>query len=161
MAQIHNTDLFKELKDGGKIQQLHDVIPNQLAEKVVPVMEVNPKFFRRVNVVISSLSAGTIYTTPTDKDFYLTFAHMSAQTVTAGAATCTLAITPFEINAATIILNINLQPTALIDTCHDVTTASFTPPILLKRGTVITSAATAGVNKRFVIAGYTVDNINA
>ncbi len=44
-AIIYNSDVTKELRDGGKIS-LRDAIPNQLAEKVVPVMEVNPKFYK-------------------------------------------------------------------------------------------------------------------
>lgn len=74
MAQIHNTDLFKELKDASKLQQLRDKIPNELAEKVIPVIEVNPKLLRRCNIVRSgstSTTSVTIYTTPSDRDFIL------------------------------------------------------------------------------------------
>jgi hypothetical protein len=82
MAQIHNTDLTRELKEGGKLQQLRDVIPSQLADKVVPVMEVNPKLLRRTNIVksiSSTASAGTttIYSIPQGQTFYMTSAHIS------------------------------------------------------------------------------------
>lgn len=75
MAQIHNTDLYKELKEGIKLQQLTDIVPTQLAEKVIAVMEVNPKLLRRsdlVKFISSSGTSATIYAIPPKKNFYLT-----------------------------------------------------------------------------------------
>ncbi len=46
MAQIHNSDLSREIVTGIKLQQNVDSIPSQLADKVVPVMEVNPKLLK-------------------------------------------------------------------------------------------------------------------
>lgn len=81
MAQIHNTQTLNEVREGGKLQQSREIIPSQLAEKVVPVMEVNPKLMRRINIMKflerTATSAGTIYTTPTDKDFLLVAIQMS------------------------------------------------------------------------------------
>lgn len=78
MATIHNTDLSKELRDGAKLQQLRDRIPSELAEKVVPVMEVNPKLFRRVDFVSSITKSTTgnsvLVNTSTfpNRDYFLT-----------------------------------------------------------------------------------------
>jgi hypothetical protein len=46
MATIYNSELSKEIQEGGKLQ-IRDKMPNELAEKVVPVMEVNPKLLMR------------------------------------------------------------------------------------------------------------------
>lgn len=59
MATIYNSDLAKELVQGAKLQQNKDRIPNELAEKVVPVMEVNPKLLRRAVVLASSIGKAT------------------------------------------------------------------------------------------------------
>jgi len=73
--------LSKELIDGAKIQINQDVVPNQLAEKVVPVMEVNPKLLRRCNILRTgtrtTTGLGTIYTTSATKDTYLVAATLS------------------------------------------------------------------------------------
>lgn len=75
MATIYNSQLSKELQDGAKIQINRDVIPNQLAEKVVPVMEVNPKLLRRVDYVLTGSRATTggvtLDTTKTNADTYI------------------------------------------------------------------------------------------
>lgn len=66
MAQIYNSDLFKEVQEGSRIQISREQIPTQLADKIVPVMEVNPKFFRRVNFFgrSSTTTTGTSNITP-------------------------------------------------------------------------------------------------
>lgn len=75
MATINNSDLTKELIEGAEIQISYETVPHQLADKVVPVMEVNPKLLRRCNVAkfanVTNATSGTIYTTPSDRDFYL------------------------------------------------------------------------------------------
>jgi hypothetical protein len=50
MAIIYNSEVSKELIDGANIQTSKDLVPNQLADKVVPVMEVNPKLLRIANL---------------------------------------------------------------------------------------------------------------
>jgi hypothetical protein len=81
MAQIYNSDLTKELIEGAKIQTAFDVVPNQIAEKVVPTMEVNPKILQKLNYAHSNTATNatsvTIYTTPTDQDFYLSAVTLS------------------------------------------------------------------------------------
>jgi hypothetical protein len=81
-TQIYNTELFKELKDGAKVQQLTSVIPNQLAEKVVPVMEVNPKLLKRATIIAnksqsSTTTGATVLTTPLGRDLFITGINVS------------------------------------------------------------------------------------
>jgi hypothetical protein len=80
-AKIYNSDLTKELREAAKIMTSVDATPTEIAEKVVPVMEVNPKILRRSNIVLNTRmvnnTAATIYTVPTDRDFYLVSAMLS------------------------------------------------------------------------------------
>jgi hypothetical protein len=155
---------MKELKDGVKLQQLKDVVPNQLADKVIPVMEVNPKLLRRCNLVRSidatNATSGTIYTVPTDRDFYLVAASISTiKDVTATSVES--AITVFIDGVARKLLSIagitlTTQTLALAN--------SFPDPIKIDRGTNISVTNTTNVgNIKSIggIAGYTVENINA
>ena len=81
MVQINNSQLSKELIDGAKIQTSFNQIPTQLSDKVVAVMEVNPKLLRRSDLhftnVATNATSATIYTTPTNADFYMTSANLS------------------------------------------------------------------------------------
>lgn len=59
MAEIHNSDLSKEIIDKAKLQLSFDKLPTQLAEKVVPTLEVNPDISRRRKIIrINSYDAG-------------------------------------------------------------------------------------------------------
>lgn len=76
MATIYNSELQRQLIDGARIQTAREQTPQQLADKVVPTMETNFKLLKNINIVkhlSQSASAGgtTIYTTPTNQDFYL------------------------------------------------------------------------------------------
>ena len=79
MAQINNSESIKRMLDDGGIQTAHDQVPTQLASKVVPVLVANAQ--KVVNVVQDATStttgATTIYTTPTDRDFFLTGVFLS------------------------------------------------------------------------------------
>jgi len=165
MANIHNSDLFKELRDGGKLQQLNDVMPSQLADKVVPVMEVNPKFFRRVNIIRTQSTAITgtnaIYTTPSgSQDFYIIGAQLSAQSDATADNTLISISTTVEGVSAVILRLAKLTTTAHTD---DIA-ITFPNPIKIDRNTAINLVNTFTVgNSRSsgTIYGYLVDNPNA
>jgi len=59
MARIYNSDLTKELIEAAKIQTSFDKTPVEIADKVVPVMEVNPKLLRRSRILGSILNRTT------------------------------------------------------------------------------------------------------
>lgn len=77
MAKIYNSDVTKGLSQDAGIQQSIEKVPNELAEKIVPVIETNPDLKRKITIIksvdVSVTSAGTgpIYTTPANQDFYL------------------------------------------------------------------------------------------
>lgn len=167
MATIYNTELFRELKEGAKLQQLNDVVPSQLADKVVPVMEVNPKLIRRTNILVNAnkLTTGsaTVYTTPTDKEFVL----LGVQSSIIKDVACDVATGQIR-TVATSDEGIAVYPTALAVIALTVQNqsifVSFGNGIKLKKGTVISHGATftAGVMSiTTVIIGYVVENVNA
>jgi hypothetical protein len=164
MATINNSDLFKELREGIKLQQLRDVIPSQLADKVVPVMEVNPKMLRRINSVKNNIAtnatSATIYTTPTDKDYFLcgfTLSMIKDVTSTSTSSRVLATIDGVSTILASIV-GISLTPQA------DSISVQFLEPVRVDKGTNITvtnSTNVANVSANGTIYGYTVDNINA
>lgn len=166
MATIYNSELLKELKDGGKLQQSRDIIPTQLADKIVPVMEVNPKLMRRCNVLRSGSSAvsGSIslYTTPTDRDFFLTSLHLgiikdAACDIATGAVNLGITVDGTARNFISI-------PVITLTAQNIVRDVAFCTPIKVDRGTSIsiTGTYTAGVMSRTGgLSGFYSDNPNA
>ncbi len=163
MATINNQDALKILRDSAKVQNI-EPIPNQLADKIVGTWESNPMLSRRMNVLKQQTSVitgtETIYTTPTDKDFYLTYAQMAY----AKDAVCNIASGAISISAtpdgqaASSILRLSVI-TATAQ--HDNIVIELSHPIKLARnsGLNITGTFGAGVLVRnSVIGGYTVEN---
>jgi hypothetical protein len=163
--KIYNSELSHEIRDGAKIQQSVDGIPSELADKVIPVMEVNPKLLRVIDVVRNATatpnSNTTIYTTPTDRDFFLT----TAQLAYVKDATCDIAsgvgprisVTMFGETTTRGILE-----SAVITLTADsqIISIAFPRPIKLARGSAITgdrgAAFTVGnLVRSFSITGYT------
>jgi len=164
MAKIFNSELTKELTEGAKIQTSFDKVPNEIAEKVVPVMEVNPKLLKTIDYVKSaSLTNSTstnIYTTPTNRDFYIVSAEISMiKDVTATTDGLFMNTT---INGVAVNLlgfpGITLTPaegTATLNPCR---------PIKIDRGVNIALSSNTNVGnfKMFgTILGFHVDNPNA
>jgi len=165
MAYIYNSDLTKELTEGGKIQVSRDIVPNQLAEKVVPTMEVNPKLFRKINVVKSTVTALTgaitVYTTPTDKDFFLCGLYLTTIKDAASDGTdAYISVTFIDGSSGTVMAIPGIASTAQIGSLS----YTFERPIQLKRGTTVSVVGntTAGVFRKSAgIIGYTTDIPNA
>jgi hypothetical protein len=167
MVTIYNSDLFKEVREGIKTQQLRETIPSQLAEKIVPVMEVNPKLLRRAKpfAMASSLSnatSATIYTAADNKDTFLTGASVSMiKDVTATATDMALkCISPDSTVAYHLlrIAGITLTPQTMA------ISNSFVPPIQIKRGSNVTLTSDTNVGNiviRAALTGYEIENINA
>lgn len=157
MATIYNSDLFKELASAAKIQVSVDNIPNQLAEKVVPVMEVNPKLLRRTEIIrhndATNATSATIYTTPTNQDFYLTHLTLSTMKDVNSAATfsaisCVIdGITRYAATLGFITLTASKDSLSL----------SFITPIKCDRNTtigIVNSSAVANIITIGSIGGY-------
>lgn len=164
MATIYNSDLTKELTKGAGLQTSKDVIPNQIAEKVVPVMEVNPKLLRVVNVhqrnTATNATSATIYTTPADRDFYLT--GLTISMIKDATATSTSSFISVYINGLqnqiAHIVSLTLTPQ------YAAYSKDFTVPIKLDRNTAIVignATNVANITSSGTIQGYIVDTSNA
>lgn len=81
MAYIDNSETIKNLNDSIRGNAVSNLAPTQLSKEVMPVIDINPNTNKKNNIVrgASSANTGSIvgYTTPTDKDFYLTNISMS------------------------------------------------------------------------------------
>jgi len=158
MALINNTDLITELIAGAKINTASERVPNQIAEKVVPVMEVNPKLLKEITIVRSLTTGGTIYTTPADKDFYLVGTYIEVTNVSATAAgSATITVTPFYENAVKKVNSISTETTAAITSVSTSSNLMLPIPLKLKRGTALTSGVAGTLTKTYIIYGYTVE----
>ena len=163
MATIYNTDLLKTMIDGAGIQISKDVVPNQLAEKVLPVMETNPNFFKKITVLRETNGtnsvATTIYTTPTDRDFFLCGCSVSfAKDVTATSLSSSITADIDRVNRVLILLN-TLSLT--IERGSEV--INFIPPVKIDRGASINqnnSTNVGNVYSRGIIWGYLGDYSN-
>lgn len=138
MAKIYNSDLTKELTDGAKIQTAFDKVPSEIAEKVVPVMEVNPKSLRTINKVYYRTSAGTMFTTSSTNDTYLLGYTMNASATAAGDNTINFTATVDGDSSSIIIAGLRLKCTAAVDADSGNCQLTFPYPIKLAKNTAVT-----------------------
>lgn len=160
MAQIYNSNLTRELVEGAKIQQNHDIIPNQLAEKVVPVMEVNPNMLRSINLIKTSGNSATgsvtVYTCPSDKDFYLYGVCMSyTKDVACDNVSIALQASLSEDGSSATVISEMLSQTLTAES--RTLNKDFTVPLKLRRGSalILVGAFSVGaLTKKCQIQGY-------
>lgn len=166
MAIIYNSDLTKELVNGAKLQISRDKIPNEIAEKVVPVMEVNPNLLRNINIVESTSrttsGTSTIYTTPTNKNFFLCGIFLGGMADAAADSTSfTLSGTiKGGASGATLLSIPKLSLTAINFNQY----VRFSYPILMQPNTAISITQTFAVGNstiRGIVYGYVEDTTNA
>lgn len=159
-AKIYRSDLTSEIIEGARIAVASDPVPNELAEKVVPVMEVNPKFFRRVNYIVQNNKTTTgstgIATTSATKETFIT----SVWIDNLKSVDCdgTIAFCSGIVNGVSVKF-IELRNPALVLGGYN-GSINFNPPIKLDKGTAITSTQsfTAGSSNISVgLFGYEVD----
>lgn len=157
MATINNPETLKKIVMDAGIQTAYDSIPTRLANSVVPVIVANPKPIVNIVKWIASVGTGTqtLYTTPTDKDFFLTNVIISAQAdVNCDNTVYDVTATPDE-GGAIILLRL---PKITLTVFQDSISVVFPHPIKIARGTTITfgTTYTAGVSHAVAqIMGYT------
>jgi len=165
MATIYNSDLSKELIEGAKIQTSFDSIPNQLAEKVVPVMEVNPKLLRRIDFIKSatkSVTGASTFTSLTDSDVMITNLNVGMiKDVVCDAATGSIEVTIITDGVSKAIASI---PIITLTAQNQIMCINFNPPIKMDRNTTFSLSGTyaAGVMVRnYTLSGYQIINPRA
>lgn len=165
MATNYNSDLSNEIRDTGKLQVMRDKIPSEFSDKIVLVSDVNPKHARRVDTIrratVLNATSATVYTTPTDRDFFITHASLSViKDVTSTSIYARLLVTIDGSNSVSIldIPGFSLTPQ------NDSVAVSFPSPIKVTRGTSINVALSTNVANATAsacISGYHVDNPKA
>jgi hypothetical protein len=161
MPRINNSELIKQVIEGAKINIASEQVPTQLAEKIVPVMEVNPNMLKITNVCKSTDTGGTLYTTPLNQDFYLTYCNASITLLDAGdklASVYVTAILDNDSGASSVVNSALAQTSALITAANCTSSLSYPAPIKLKRGSVISVTASNTDGLRVCIGGYLTNN---
>jgi hypothetical protein len=163
MAEIYNSDLTKELIEGAKIQLMKDRVPTQLADKVVPVMEVNPKMLRKTefvkNGLLSDSLSSLVFTTSSTTKTMITsfiFSYRKDAVATALLFNLTAVINGVTTNIAT------LRGTAA--TAESDNIALNFPPLEIDPGTnvnITSDSADAAIRLSCCIYGYEILNPNA
>lgn len=159
MAYIDNNETIKELKDAIRGNSVSNVAPNNVSGVVTPVFDINPKSFRVTNIVRRSTVSTTLYTTPTDRDFYLFGYYLDlAHNIAAQSGNITITCTP-KGGPQIVIGSLSYATTALIDRDSKNSFVWFEKPILLERNTTIftDSTGTAAIGRQYVIFGQQTD----
>ena len=163
MAYIDNSDTKKEINDAIRGNAVSNLAPTQLANQVIPVIDVNPKALRRSNIARTASTSGastTIYTTPADKDFFLVGANFSfIKDATSDIATnAALQLRCIIDGLTTAILN---HAVITLTAQSGNISISFPFPLKIDRNTAISlfrASTTAGVTViAGSIVGYTVE----
>lgn len=155
MAYIDNSETTRELDEAIRGNANTNQIPTNIAGQVVPVINVNPKDYRRANIV--GVGTGTLYTIPANKRFFLTNISLAVSSTTPGTNVGAISITPKGQLAQAGIYAIAEVPAAG-GTASQVATINLSFPIELEPGSAIATSATAGTtSRRGTIYGFTTE----
>lgn len=145
MGTVHNSDTVEQVIRAAGVQTATEMPPRTLSNQIVPVMEVNPRLVKSLNIIrsgsLSNATSATVHTCHSTKETYLWAAQLtSVKDVTATTAGQAMKVTPFGDNTARNILTIS----ALTLTAESPSSASIAlfKPIRLKAGSTITITAT-------------------
>lgn len=159
--QSQNPQIKNTIIDNLRLNPVVDNIPNVVTPSIQPVFETDRKFCDvvRTNSITATSGSSTLFTTPSDKDFYITGAAISM----AKDATCDLATS--NVNITIIVGGTSrqiVQLSALTTTAQTQNMfVNFNPPIKVDRNTAISRGSfsfTAGSGMcQSAIWGYTQD----
>lgn len=158
--EIRNIDLKNAVKDAISSGSLEG-LPSQILDKVAPVIDVNPNHCRTISIVkggtCGNTTTTTIYTTPTNQDFYI--CGFSIATIRDATATSTSAQLTCYINGVNTPL-IRLPAITLTVNSTFGMSVNLPFPIKVDRNTIIAitnTTGTANVYTSAQIYGYLVD----
>jgi hypothetical protein len=136
----YNTAILKNLSDFWRLKG--DALPSELNDTIVPVFDVRPPAnIIRTASAVNTGAAQTLYTTPTDQDFFLTNALIGViKDVTATSTNSQLKVTIDGV--ARTILNI---PGLTLTVQNQSVPMAYPNPIKVDRGTNITLENSTGV----------------
>jgi hypothetical protein len=159
--EIQSTDLKKAIIEATKINPSAATIPSKLSDVVVPVIDVSPAHNRIIDFVSTGAATNntgaTLFTTATDKDFYLT--NVSISMIKDVTATSTGSYVSVIMGGSTKTIARIVGITLTVQQGNMV--VNFPVPIKLDRGTLVTVNNTtnvANVSALATVYGYYVDN---
>jgi len=140
-----------------------DMFSDELSPNVVAVVPVTPITNIIRTASTNTTAGGTIFTTPDDKDFYLTDVMLSAsKNAACDVVIGTYAALQITVNGLTVQISRITSLTATDQ--NDTVVLNFTFPIKIDRDTIISIASssyTAGLSSRnATIYGYTEETIS-
>jgi len=169
MAKINNAQVIQKLVDELKLYPSKDAIPTELAEKILPVFQINSEEITvktpTANVVrdgISTVGTGdvTLYTTSATDQFYLTNIALSFAMDGDGVlgAWNTLAQVQVTIDGtARAILSLPFRmETDHVGSVHEAVSLNFQNPVKVDKSTniVLKDPAKDGIMTSGTIVGY-------
>jgi len=136
------------------LQSGSDTIPQYLTSQVVPVFEIEPKITNLMRTSSNTATgASTIYTTPADKDFYLTYYNL-AFTKNAASDCTEVWLKAFIGGQNVIVCDFSVQ--TLTATSNSIS-CPLPYPIKIDRGTAIStngSFTVGAMNKSGTVGGF-------
>lgn len=150
--RIQNARIKNYFIDILKLNPLQDVIPDYVKGDVQPVVEIDKPILNvsRSNSTAATTSA-TIYTTPTDRDFYLTNVSLSyIKNATCDLATGSYTLTCFIDGQNVQLIRIPILTLTLQEGTINI---DFDKPMKIDRNTVIGLAGASFTAGAFVRAG--------
>lgn len=155
--QINNKEVISEVSK--LLNYPTEQTPELDTSKILLVADVNPLHSRRCNIVkgltVTNSTGGTIYTTPTDKDFYLT--SLALAFIKDVTSTSTGIAIEVIIDGATVqILHF---PCLSLTVQSDGIAVSYPQPVRIDRGTAISlvnATNVANIAIRSSLTGFTV-----
>jgi hypothetical protein len=159
--KIENTDVKQQIIKGLTLSPGATDIPDSVNQKVRVVYVANPPKHLNVVATLAATSTvpNTVYTTPSDKDFFLTNAFFLLATNEAvGPATGTMTATLFSGESVNIFSMAQWDNLPAGGHTTNSLTEYYNPPIKLERGSTITVDSSGAAESRRVAAsikGYT------
>jgi len=137
MAKIERREAIQKLIDGLRLDVGREVVPTELAQQIVATFDIGED--KDINIVSSGSASATgtitVFTTPTDQDFYLFGASVSYdKDATADNTSIRMIVTPRGKATSDIINILNITLTARQDNL----VVEFEKGILLDRSSTIT-----------------------
>lgn len=141
MAIIKKSEVVKHYQDTAGLNALSDFTSLSIGQNIAPTLDLNQKYTTHaIEAYSASTGSITVYTTPTDRDYYLTsvslgFIKSAACDVTNGA----LSLLVYVNSRQSAIIRI---PVLTLTAQNGYIALSFPHPIKVDRGTSITILGT-------------------
>lgn len=152
MAKIQNSEVISQMINGLWLDPARESVPSELAEKILPVYQVNPDIREKTKTRFSSTTATqtglALFTSDATKKTYLTGASLNNMSnATADNTSIQLLCTVDGANTTILSLN-KLSLTAQ----SKVVSASFNPPLRIDKNTAVrfANAFTVGASSTSV-----------